>query len=228
MIEGLPEPAQRYFRYTIQPDTPLHRVVAIEMTGELGFGTKEAPKYQPMSAAQILAPPHGFIWRLRAGPISGSDGATPEDSWTRFWLYGLLPIVRVSGNADHHRSAFGRVVSEAAFWAPATLLPGKAVKWSSLDATSARATVSHGKFVQAVDITVAADGRPVRVLIQRWSNENAGKAFRAQPFGGDLLEFREFGGYRLPARVEGGNHFGTEEYFPFFKAKVSAIRFPAS
>ncbi|WP_220250806.1 DUF6544 family protein [Billgrantia montanilacus] len=62
MVEDLPDAAQRYFLYTIAPGTPLHVVSEIHMTGELGFGTKEAPGYRPMRARQILAPPHGFIW----------------------------------------------------------------------------------------------------------------------------------------------------------------------
>ncbi|MDP1555016.1 MAG: hypothetical protein Q8L84_06115 [Hyphomonas sp.] len=49
---------------------------------------------------------------------------------------------------------------------------------------------------------------------------------RFKPFGGFLSEFREFDGYTLPTRVEGGNHFGTPDFFPFFKARVTAIRFP--
>jgi hypothetical protein len=228
MIEDLPDPAQRYFLYSIRVGAPLYRVVEIEMTGELGLGSKDQPKYRPMSAHQILAPPHGLLWELTAGPISGSDGATPHTSWTRFWLFGLVPVARTGGNEDHHRSAFGRVVAEGAIWAPASLLPGEAVRWESVDESVARAIVSFGSFEQAVDITVADDGQPTRVVIQRWSNENPDKRFREQPFGGDLSTFEEFDGYRLPTRVEGGNHIGTDDYFPFFKARVTTIRFPAA
>ena len=226
-ITELPEPAQRYFRYTISPGAELQGVVEIEMTGELGLGTREKPKYRTMKAKQILAPPHGLVWRLDAGPVSGSDGAMPDYSWTRFWLSGVLPIVRVGGGEDHRRSAFGRVVAEGAFWAPASLLPGDTVSWEPLGEDSARALVSFAGMKQAVDITVADDGRPTRVVIQRWSNENPEKQFRQQPFGGELSEFRSFGGYRLPTTVEGGNHFGTDDYFPFYKAQVISIRFPA-
>mgnify|MGYP003626091366 CR=1 FL=1 len=228
LIASLPEPAQRYFRYTIAPGALLHRVVELDMEGELGLGTAEQPDYRAMSALQVIAAPYGFVWQMRAGAISGSDGATPARSWTRFWLFGLLPIVRAGSNEDHRRSAFGRCVAEGAFWAPASLLPGEATRWEPLDVDSARAIVSFAGLEQAVDITVAEDGRPTRVVIQRWSNENPEKVFCEQPFGGDMAEFREFGGYRLPTVVEGGNHFGTEEYFPFFKARVSDIRFPCA
>ncbi|HKJ16344.1 MAG TPA: DUF6544 family protein [Xanthomonadales bacterium] len=225
-IASLPEPAQRYFRYTISPGAVLHRAVVIEMSGQIGLGTKKEPNYRTMKAQQVLATPYGFVWKLEAGPISGSDGAMPDHSWTRFWLFGVLPIVRAGRNEDHRRSAFGRVVAEGAFWAPASLLPGENVRWEPLDNNSARAILTFGGFEQGVDITVAQDGRPTRVVIQRWSNENPEKVFREQPFGGDLSGFQDFGEYRLPTSVEGGNHIGTDDYFPFFKATVTTIRFP--
>jgi hypothetical protein len=222
-IVTLPEPAQRYFRFTIPEGAPLIRAVEIEMKGELGLGTKENPDYRLMRARQVLAPPHGLVWSLRAGALSGSDGATPDKSWTRFWLYEVIPVVRVSGT-DHHRSAFGRVIAEGAFWSPASLLPSETVRWEGVDKHTARAVVSHGGYVQNVDITVNEQGQPVRVVIQRWSNANADKRYREQPFGGDLADFRDVDGYKLPFRVEGGNLIGTDAYFPFFKASVERIR----
>jgi hypothetical protein len=62
------------------------------------------------------------------------------------------------------------------------------------------------------------------VMIQRWTDANPDRQFRLQPFGGHLADFREVAGYRLPFRVEGGNFFGADEYFPFYKAEVEAIR----
>jgi Family of unknown function (DUF6544) len=225
-LAGLPEPGRRYLQYTIAAGTPLVSVVEIEMGGQLGLGNQAKPNYRAMTARQILAPPQGLVWRVRTGPISGSDGATPETSWTRFWLRHRLPIVRTAASADHHRSAFGRVVAEGAFWVPSSLLPSNHVSWTHVSHNTARATVSFDGYVQSIDLTVEADGRPSRIVIQRWSNANPDKVFREQPFGGYLSEFREFGGYRLPTRVEGGNLVGTEDYFAFYKAEIRAIHFP--
>jgi hypothetical protein len=226
VIDALPEPAQRYFLYTIAPGTPLVSAVEIDMHGQLGLGTKDAPAYRAMTAKQILAPPIGLVWKVDMGAISGSDGATPETSWTRFWLLDFIPLARISGNTDHHRSAFGRVVSEGAFWVPASLLPNRNVSWEAVDQNSARALVSFGTSSQSIELTVEADGQPSRVVIQRWSNENSDGEFREQPFGGYLSEFRMIGGYRLPMHVEGGNLIGTQDYFPFYRADVQRIRFP--
>jgi hypothetical protein len=225
MVADLPEPARRYFNFAIAPGTRLSTIVAIEMEGQLGLGSKDNPNYQTMKARQILAPPQGLVWRLNSGMITGSDGALPETSWTRFWLFHLVPVVRISADPDHHRSAFGRVVSEAAFWTPAALLPSDSVTWELRGADTARAVVRHGAFEQWVDLTVDADGAPVKVVIERWSDANPEGRYRLQPFGGYLSEYREFDGFRIPTRVDGGNLIDTPGYFPFYRAKVISAKF---
>lgn len=225
MISGLPEPAQRYFCYTICPGTALRPVTEIDMTGQFSLGTQSDPDYQPMEARQILAAPEGFVWAMHTRgrmPVSGSDSG----SWTRFRIFGLIPVGRLGGDPDHSRSAFGRYVAESAIWAPAALMPGPGVKWSAVDEDTARVIISHGALEQAVDVTVDKEGRPVEVSFQRWSNANPDKVYRLQPFGAFMSDFREVGGYRLPFRVEAGNMFGTDVYFPFFLADVTDIRFP--
>jgi uncharacterized protein DUF6544 len=225
MVADIPEPAQRYFTYMIRPGTPLLTVATIEMTGEFSLGTKEEPRYQPMEARQILAAPEGFVWSMHTldgMPVSGSDSG----SWTRFRIFGLIPVGRLGGDPDHTRSAFGRYVAEATIWAPAALLPRPGVTWTQLDANTARMTMVHGTLEQAVNVTVDQDGRPVEVSFLRWSNANPEKVHRLQPFGAVMSDFRDVGGYRLPFRVEAGNMFGTDAYFPFFLADVTKIGFP--
>lgn len=231
MVAELPGPARRYFCFSIQAGTPLATVAEIRMHGEFSLGDKDAPKYMPMTAKQILAAPRGFIWKVRAGrwlPISGSDAAGDGTSWSRFWLAGIVPVARAGSEPDHARAAFGRYIAEAVFWTPAALLPCHGVQWEHVDDATARAIVSHRNLQQAVDVTIDASGRPVKVVFQRWSNANPEKTYRLQPFGGFLSDYRVFDGFRLPTRIEAGNFFGTDDYFPFFRATVSSIRFPAA
>ncbi len=227
MVADLPEPARRYFSYMIEPGTPLLPVAEIDMTGQFSLGTRDEPRYQPMEARQILAAPEGFVWsmRTRGGmPISGSDSG----QWTRFRIFGLVPVARLGGDPDHTRSAFGRYAAEAAIWAPAALQPGPGITWEAVDGDTARVTVRHGDLSQAVDLTVDDEGKPVTAVFQRWSNANPDKEHRLQPFGAVMSDFRKVGGYRLPFRVEAGNMFGTDEYHPFFLADATEIRFPGA
>lgn len=225
MVAGLPEPAQRYFNFAIAPGAPLLTVAEIDMGGQFSLGSRDKPSYQTMAAAQILAAPHGFVWRLRlngAIPVSGSDSG----HWTRFRIFGLIPVARIGADSNHTRAAYGRYVAEAVFWTPAALLPGPGVDWQGVDGDTARVTLTHGELSQAVDVRVDAEGRPHTVSFMRWSNANPDKTYRLQPFGGTLSDFRPVQGYRLPFRVEAGNMFGTDQYFVFYKARVRAIGFP--
>ncbi|MDR5900337.1 hypothetical protein QC823_15320 [Halomonas vilamensis] len=127
MIAHLPEPARRYFLYTIEPGTPLTSVATITMVERFGMGNRDKPNYLDFTATQVLAMPAGFVWKMRAQRglmrLSGSD----SQRWTRFWLMGLLPIARLGGDLDHTRSAFGRYVAEAVFWTPAAMLPSPGI-----------------------------------------------------------------------------------------------------
>ena len=224
-LAGLPEPARRFFTYAIRPGAPLRTVAEIDMTGQFSLGDKDRPGYRPMRAHQILAAPEGLVWSMRTTgglPLSGSDSA----GWTRFRILGLIPVARLGGTTDHARAAFGRYVAEAVFWTPAALLPGPGVRWEAPGPDTARVTVTHGALSQAVDVTLDAEGRPVQLVFQRWSDANPTRTYRLQPFGGLMSDFREVEGIRLPFHVEAGNMFGTDAYFPFYIADVTEIRFP--
>ena len=224
MVNNLPEPAQRFFNFAIVPGTPLLTVAEIDMGGEFSLGDRENPGYQPMVASQILAAPTGFVWKVKMPgliSVSGSDTGL----WTRFRILGLIPVARMGGEANHARAAFGRYVAEAVFWTPAALLPGPGVVWESLDQNTARVTVTHNSLSQAVDVKVDTDGRPVVVEFMRWSDANPERVHRLQPFGGELSDFREVQGFRIPFQVEAGNMYGMEQHFVFFKAKVASVRF---
>lgn len=229
MVADLPDPVRRYFLFSIMPGTPLRTVAEINMTGEIGLGSKESPNYMPMQAQQIISPPHGLVWKVNAGSglmkMTGSDGYINDKSWVRFWILHTIPVVHVGGTPDYNRSSFGRVVAEAAFWAPATLLPQKGIHWQAVAKNKAKVTVEHNGISQQLEITVAENGAPLSVVIPRWSNANPEKEWRVQPFGGTLSEFKKFDGFNLATRVDGGNFFGTDDYFPFYRAEVEDIRF---
>ena len=226
MVADLPEPAQRYFRFAIAEGTPLLTVADLSMTGLFSLGDKDRPDYLEMRARQVLASPHGFVWKMRTQsgllPMSGSDSA----AWTRFWMGGIVPVARAGGDKDHARAAFGRMVAEAVFWTPAAVLPGRGVTWQPVGPDVAKVTVRHGAMTQSVDVTVDADGQPLSVTFPRWSNANPEKQYQEQPFGGFLSKFQSFQGYRVPTHVEAGNFFGTDRYFPFFIADVTDIFYP--
>ena len=228
MVAGLPDPARRYFAFAISPGTPVRMVAELKMVGRIGLGDQYRPNYQPMTAKEILAPPHGFVWMPRIGSglsrISGSDACIDDQAWTRFWLLNTMPVARTRSTPDLVRSARARAVAEA-LWAPASLLPANGVIWEPIDGERARAIFRHGGETFALDLTVAEDGRPLSVAMQRWTNANPQHVFRHQPFGATVERTGTFEGYTIPTWINAGNGFGTESYFPFFRSRVTEARF---
>ncbi|MBD2749631.1 hypothetical protein IC232_23415 [Microvirga sp. BT688] len=228
MVAGLPDPARRYFMFAITAGTPLRMVAELKMAGEIGLGDQERPNYQPMNAEEILAPPHGFVWMPWIGTglrrVSGSDGCMEDRAWTRFWLLDTVPVARSRSTPDLVRSARARAVAES-LWVPASLLPANGVTWESIDDDAARAVFPYAGERFALELTVAADGRPLAVAMQRWTNANPQRLFRHQPFGATVVETGTFGGNTIPTRIDASNGFGTEAYFPFFRARVTEASF---
>jgi hypothetical protein len=63
------------------------------------------------------------------------------------------------------------------------------------------------------------------VVGQRWSNVNPEKRFRLQPFGGVIRGETSFQGLTIPTDVAVGNDYGTEDYLPFFQAKIASAKY---
>jgi hypothetical protein len=224
MLEGLPDVARRYFRRAIAPGTPLATSVALEMYGTFLLGDVRSHRSFRMTARQILRPPIEFVWmpRLASGPvrISGSDALVGGEAWTRFFLAGLAPVADVRSSQDLVRSAAFRSAVEG-IWAPASLLPGRGLRWDEIGADRARLTFTRLTPEIAIELALNGDGTVREVVGERWSDANAERRFRLQPFGGTVLRSATFGGFTIPAQVHVGNHYGTGDYLPFFQARIA-------
>lgn len=226
MVSDLPEIARRDFNHTISVGTPLHTTVRIEMEGAFLLGDRASFQAYAMIARQILSPPSEFVWvpvmRSGAMRISGSDALVHGVGWTRFWINGLVPVVNLQDSPDLNRSAQARAAMESV-WAPASLLPAHGVAWEQTRPNTARLTFGTG--VEPVDLTLAADGRVREVVTMRWSDVNADRTFRLQPFGGTMDAEQTFGGYTIPSKLKVGNLYGSANYLPFFQARITAADF---
>jgi len=225
-VDGLPAPAQRYLRHTLAPGTPLFPSVRLSMHGRLRLRPGATP--MPMQAEQVLAPPHGLVWRARAGPwwmrIRGFDRYGHGRGTMRWWLYGLIPLVQADG-PDVTRSAAGRLGGEAIF-VPAMLLPQSGARWEAIDDDTARGTIQVNR--EAVTFTVAVDaaGRLQRVRLPRWRDDRGDGTPGYDRFVVDHFDReRTFDGVTIPTRFRAGWRLGEPDAFPFFEATLDSARY---
>lgn len=225
-LVGLPEIAQRYFGHAIARGTRLSTAVRLEMEGTFLLGDATQFQTYSMHARQVLAPPSAFVWipEMKAGvmQITGSDALVNGRGWTRFWINGLLPVVGVQTSADLVRSALSRAAMEAV-WVPASLLPSNGVAWEQTGPNTARLSFATG--VEPVDVTLDEDGRVLEIVTMRWSNATPDQTFRLQPFGGRAEAEATFGGFTVPSQLKVGNHYGTDDYLPFFQATITSAHY---
>jgi len=220
MVSDLPDPARRYLLHAIRPGTALASSVSIEMSGAMRLKLEQ--EWMPMKARQVLAPPKGFVWRAEIGAglmrFSGGDHYANGSGRVRFWLWGVIPLVKQEG-PDVSRAALGRLVCET-IWLPSSLLPQRGVKWEALDDESAQATIKIGEEMTTLTLFVEPDGRLREIRILRWGNQTEDGSFGYVPFGGQMQEERDFGGYTIPSKVSVGWWIGTDRYFEFFRAQI--------
>ena len=225
LVADLPEIGQRYFASAIAPGTALHRVARLEMAGSLILNGRELP----MRADQVLAPLRGFVWRARAGSglirFSGSDGYwNGRTSWTRFRLWGVLPVARIANTEDHARAAAARMVMESV-WAPAALLPQFGAVWTQTGTDQAEVRFPGVRGVEPIELTFDAGGQVLEMNTLRWSDANPERIYRLQPFGGRTLAHATHQGFNIPTAMEIGNLYGTPEYTPFFRAHLTRVEY---
>jgi hypothetical protein len=228
MVAHLPEIAQRYFNHAIAPGTPLRRMVELRMQGKFLLGDKSSHQAYRMEARQILHPPSEFVWipTLRNGmmSISGADVLARGSASTRFWLLALIPVASERTSPDLVRSATFRSAVEGV-WVPATLLPHNGVAWEQIGPDKARVRIQRVDPEIVFEMTFAPNGALREIVGERWSNANPQKTFRLQPFRGTMDEEATFGGYTIPVKLSVGNHYGREEYLPFFQAEIIEATF---
>lgn len=219
MVAGLPEPAQRYFLHAIALGTPLASHVVLRMHGTIRLRDDAAPL--PMRAEQVLAPPHGFVWKARVGRglmrIRGSDSYSDGRGRMHWRLWGLVPVVTQAGS-DTDRSAAGRLGGEAVLL-PSALLPANGAVWAAVDDSAARVTLDvHG---EAVTFVVAVDeaGQLKRVVIRRWNGDASNGDVGYLPFVVEFGGAATFDGHTIPMQIAAGWERGGS-WRPFFFAEL--------
>jgi hypothetical protein len=228
LVRDLPEIARRYFNHAIAPGTPLKSLIELRMEGTFLLGDKDAQQTYAMKARQILRPPSNFVWipQMKSGVmrISGSDALIEGEAWSRFWLFGLIPVANARSSTDVARSASFRSAMES-IWVPPSLLPANGVTWEQTGPNTGQVRLRRVAPEIVLDLTLGNDGSVQKVACQRWSNANSAGIFQLQPFGGRVSAERSFGGYTIPSELEVGNHFGTRAYLPFFRARITNAAF---
>ncbi len=205
MTDGLPAPVVRYFEAVLREGQPVVTRWRVEQSGSFRTGAG-AGSWRPFEAVQhFRALPPGMVWdaRIRMGP--GLE-VVVRDAWSgghgamRGRLLALLPLVDAPPGPALDSATLQRYLAEAV-WCPTALLPVNGVRWSALDDSTARATITDAGVSATLDFRFGADSLIVSSRTDARPRA-VGRGYEPTPWGGVYADVQLTLGMRAPRTSE--------------------------
>jgi hypothetical protein len=150
-LDAVPAPVSRYLRWALRTQKNIQQV-RIGQTGTLRTDMR-SERWMPFEAEHVVVPQAiGFVWnaRVKVGPFLHVRVVDALIDGRGSGQVSLLSAFTVASDADTPQMNSGslhRYLAEAV-WYPSALLPSAHLRWTSIDATTALATLTdHGTSV---------------------------------------------------------------------------------
>jgi hypothetical protein len=200
-LEGLPAPAQRYFRAVLKEGQPMVAGARVRHEGTFNMG-ETADRWKPFTSTQeVVTRRPGFDWDGRVEmmpglPVRVHDAYVVGEGMLHASLLGLSPMVDMRGTGDVAQGELMRFFAEAA-WYPTALLPSQGVRWEAGDDRSALATLTEGDI--SITLLFAFDEEGLIDTVRAEARgRTVGDEVVPTPWQGRFWNYEEHGGMRVP------------------------------
>lgn len=199
-LDGLPAPAQRYFRTVLRDGQPIIAAAGVRHTGTFNMSETAEHWRHFESTQRVITRPPGFVWdaRIRMAPgvtIFVHDAYAAGEGSLVAKLLGLVTVMQHPRTPELAHGELMRFLAEAA-WYPTALLPSQGARWQAVDDTRASVTLTDGRTTvtlviafdaQGLISTVRADGRHRLVDGAQTVTPWQGRFWNYQKHGGMLV-----------------------------------------
>ena len=169
-INNLPEPVQRYFKYSLQENQNYISFVKLKHEGT--FRQSQGQGWIPIVGQEYFTTENpGFVWIGKMKPyplfwINGKDEFINGKGNFQIKLLSLFTVVDTKGN-ESDESELLRWLAETP-WFPTSLLPSKYLHWEEVNSTSAKAIIEYGKIKASVIFYFNEHGQIVKLNADRY------------------------------------------------------------
>ena len=198
MLQDLPEPVQRYLKYSGVVGKPIVRSIHLKQVGRIRQNAQQ-PWMEFVADEYYTVAPPAFIWRAKA-KAAGLPLVRVRDKYANgsgnmlVTMGGILNMVDAKG-AEIDQGSMMRYFNEM-MWFPTAFL-GDNVSWKAIDDNSVEATFTDsGKSINA-KIYFDEDGRLVNFIARRYRDADL------ETWSTPITEYGEFEGLKLPVRGQG-------------------------
>ena len=199
-IKVLPEPVQKFLRYTKIIGKEKIRTVRLKQGGY--FRLKENQKWMPIKAEQYYdADSVEFIWTGKINfiplfSIRAKDKFIDGRGNLIVKLLGLIKIIDAKG-PEIDQGEILRFLGECV-WFPSAFL-NDYIKWEAIDSNSAKATINCKGISASAIFYFNKKGEIVKIKAKRYREEN-GK-FMLDDWEIPIIEYKMFNGIVVPSKV---------------------------
>jgi len=224
-LERLPEPVQRYFKYTLRDGQEHIKFVRLKQVGE--FRMKENQSWMPIKAEQYFTTEDpAFIWRVKftMSPFIWIEGRDMYYQGRGNMLIKLLSTITVADatGSEMDISSLIRFLAEAP-WFPTALLPSDYLEWIEIDSNSAQAVIKDNGCTASGIFTFNEKGEIIKFVTNDRYMEVDGKYFKEQ-WGGYYRNYQEIEGMKIPTEGEVEWNLASGD-FQYIKLKITYIQY---
>lgn len=202
-LAGLPEPVQRWLRWSRVVGNERPRTVRLEQVGTFRLG--EDRKWMPFTAEQhYTTDPPGFVWAVSMTmfplvTITGRDRYMNGVGSIDMRVQSLVPVAHQTGGGLN-QGALLRYLNETMWFPGAALSPS--ITWEPIDVNSARATMTHGGITASATFLFDDEGRVTNMTAGRYNDDKDA----ILPWSTPVEDHGEFQGVRVPVKGSGVWH----------------------
>lgn len=220
-LVGLPEPVQRWLRWSNVVGTAGPVTVRLRQEGQFRMGQDRG--WMPFQAqAYYTTDPPGYVWNVSLGmaplvTVSGRDRYADGQASILMRLLALIPVAN-DHSSGLNQGAMLRFLNET-MWFPAGVL-SPSITWAARDATSAVAWMRYGGVSASATFVFDDQGRLANMTAERF--DNARKAMLA--WSTPISAYGQFAGVRVPVAGTGVWHY-EQGGFPYIRLRVTDLEY---
>jgi len=207
-LAGLPEPVQRYFKYSLKEGQKYISYARIKHAGS--FRVNPSLDWMPVSAEEYFSiEKPGYVWYAELKPfkyvwLAARDTYFQGRGNVIAKLYSGVTFANSKGN-ETDQGAMIRWLSEAV-WFPTALLPSENIRWEEIDNNSAKAFFTdRGRTVVGV-FHFNERGEITTFTADRFMDKSLEK------FEGRCYDYKEFHRIKIPSKIDATWHLKTGDY----------------
>ncbi len=213
---ALPEPVQRYFKHALKDGQPYISYVNLTHDGQ--FKTGQNKDWVNIKGEQYFTTQNpGFIWKGTTSLFTARDMYIADKGRLVVSLLSLINVVDGKGE-KYNEGELQRWLSESV-WFPTNLLPGGNVKWSVIDANSAKLSFNYKNISFFHLVTFNEIGEIVEMETERYMTDD-----KRETWVGKFKDYKEINSIIIPTDIEAIYRLAKGDY-SYAKFKVKKIEY---